>query len=342
MSDRSPAARNGDGNAGYDRALDGAALFDVSERGKVELKGADAVLFLHNLCTNDIKNLAEWSGCEAFLTTAQARVVAPILVYRMRGASGEILWLDADPGLGDKVVKHLDHHLISERVELADRTREDSQFHVAGPGAQTIVDKVMTSPLGDLAELGHAVRQYDGANPCHVRRHSPLGVPGFDLVCPAVAADDLRNHLVQAGADSAGPEAYEVLRVEAGTPLFGVDIDDNRLVMEVARPSAICFTKGCFLGQEPIVMARDRGHVNRAFLGVKLEGSPAPRGTKLFHEGKEVGEITSSVFSPRLEQAIALAYIRRGHQEPGTVLECGEERRRAEVSALPFVRGRET
>src|SRR5262249_45827029 len=97
------------------------------------------------------------------------------------------------------------------------------------------------------------------------------------------------------------------------------------------------YTKGCYLGQEPIVMARDRGQVNRTLLGLKLAEAPAPRGSPLFRDGKEVGRTMSSVVSPRLGP-VALAYVRRGHQEPGTVLEieAAGQRRSAVVAALPF------
>src|SRR5262249_24886933 len=128
-------------------------------------------------------------------------------------------------------------------------------------------------------------------------------------------------------------------RVEAGTPLDGVDFDENRFVVEVGRTSqAISYGKGCYLGQEPIVMARDRaGHVNRAFLGVKvLEGSVLPSGTKLFRDGNEVGLITSSAISPRLGAPIALGYIRRGHQDPGTNLEAETPEGTRGVEVLPF------
>jgi len=84
-------------------------------------------------------------------------------------------------------------------------------------------------------------------------------------------------------------------------------------------------------------MARDRGQVNRTLLGLKLTGGPAPHGSLVYRDGKEVGRVTSSVHSPRLG-TIALAYIRRGNQEPGTAVEVEveEKRRPAVVSALPF------
>jgi folate-binding protein YgfZ len=133
-------------------------------------------------------------------------------------------------------------------------------------------------------------------------------------------------------------ETFETLRIEAGTPLFGPDIDENRFVMEVGGASrAVSFNKGCFLGQEPIVMARDRaGHVNRAFLGLKiLEGqTPLAAGTKLFHDGQEVGVVTSSCHSPRLGAPIALGYLRWKHQEPGTTMEAETAGGRVPVEVL--------
>src|SRR5262249_21337078 len=144
----------------------------------------------------------------------------------------------------------------------------------------------------------------------------------YDLFCQAGEGKRVAEMLAEAGAAPASPDTHESLRVEAGTPVYGKDIDDNRLVMEVGRTAqAITYSKGCFLGKEPIVMARDRGHVNRALLGATVAGDEALAfGTRLLHNGAEAGQVTSSVFSPRLGQVIALAYLKRGSQEPGTML----------------------
>ncbi|HEY7423052.1 MAG TPA: glycine cleavage T C-terminal barrel domain-containing protein, partial [Gemmataceae bacterium] len=100
----------------------------------------------------------------------------------------------------------------------------------------------------------------------------------------------------------------------------------------------ISYTKGCYLGQESIVMARDRGQVNRGLVGVKLADGPVPRDSPLFIQGKQVGRVTSSVLSPRLGTAVGLAYVRRGHQEPRTTMEVDVDGKRAaaEVVKLPI------
>ena len=124
-------------------------------------------------------------------------------------------------------------------------------------------------------------------------------------------------------------------------PQYGVDITENSLPKEVDRSEqAISFTKGCYIGQETVARIHSRGHVNRVLRGLKLEGSAIPPpGTRLFRSDQEVGVLTSSVFSPRLNAVIALATIRRGHEVAGTELLVGEptSSRKATVAALPFL-----
>jgi folate-binding protein YgfZ len=308
----------GDPAREYDQARAGCVLFDQSHRGKVAVSGNDAASFLHNLCTNDIKNLPVGAGREAFLTTAKAKVVAYLFLHRTESG----FWLDLAPGTAAVVLKHLDHYLISEQVEFLDHSRDYAQIHIAGPAAESLLTQ---AHVGD---------------PTQIRRHDRLGLPGFDLVCPCTEAAPIWQKLVQAGAVPAGRQIFEVLRIETGMPAQGIDIDENTFAPEAGRTAqAICYTKGCYLGQEPIVMARDRGQVNRTLLGLKLTGGPVPHDSLLYRDGKEVGRITSSVISPQLGTTIALAYVRRGNQEPGTVVdvEVAGERRPATVSMLPFV-----
>jgi folate-binding protein YgfZ len=179
-----------------------------------------------------------------------------------------------------------------------------------------------------------------GADTVQFRRNDRLGVPGYDIVCPAGVAEAFWNRLVGRGARSAGLAAEEVLRVEAGTPVYGKDITENNLAPEVGRTAqAISYTKGCYLGQEPIVRLRDLGHVNRLLTGLRVEGpQPVPTGAKLGRDDKEAGQVTSSVYSPALGTVIALAYVRRGSAAPGTALEVETHPTRAvaSVASLPF------
>jgi folate-binding protein YgfZ len=332
-------AHYGSPEAEQEAARTGAVLFDQSHRGKLDVAGNDAVKFLHNLCSNDIKGLAPDTGCEAFFCTATAKVVAHALIYRSPPqGKRELLALDLAPGTSLQVLEYLDHYLISEDVEFADRTHHFVQLHLAGPTSPDIVARVLgTDPT--LASLQQRTVPFAGGA-IVLRRHDPLGLPGFDLVCGLEQAEGAWLRLLDAGARPAGREAYEVLRIEAGTPSYGVDVDETTFAPEVGRTKqAISYAKGCYLGQEPIVMARDRGQVNRILLGLKLPEGTVPHGALLYRDGKEVGRVTSSVVSSRAGGAIALAYVRRGSQTPGTALEVevGGQRRAAVVTPLPFV-----
>lgn len=191
--------------------------------------------------------------------------------------------------------------------------------------------------VATLPHLHHRESEIAGI-PVLLRKHQLLGVPAVDIFCPPGRVAQLRSNLIAAGAAAGDEQTYETLRLEAGLPEFGKDIDENRSVMEIGRvKEAISYSKGCFLGQEPIVMARDRGHVNRNLMGLKAVGNqPMSSGATALHDNEESGLVTSSVWSPRLQCAIALAYMKRGHQQPGTkVFVDGRE---AEVVQLPFTR----
>ncbi|MSR54912.1 MAG: aminomethyl transferase family protein [Gemmataceae bacterium] len=322
----------------YRQALAGSVVFDRSPAGKLELSGKDAPSFLHNLSTNDINSLPLGAGCEAYFCDHKAKALFQAIVYHVLQDGRHAFWLDITPGYADKLLKHLDKHLISEAVELVDLTDQCAQFHLAGPTAKQTLEKALGTPVQDLAEFQHMKRPF-GKIECQIRRHDPLGLPGYDLVCRKEDGESVCKQLQDAGAVTGGESAYETLRVEAGTPVYGQDIDAERFVMEVARAlRAVSYAKGCYLGQEPIVMARDRaGFVNRSFLGVKiLEGGPLPSGTKLFRDAAEVGRVTSSLLSPRLNAPLALAYIRRGNQDPGLRLEAETTEGRRPVEVLPF------
>jgi folate-binding protein YgfZ len=316
-------------HAAYDAVRTQAGLFDVSQRGKIEVAGADATQFLHNLCTNDILKLPVGAGCEAFFCTAKAKVVAHVLIYR----APHSYWIDTISSSAATLMQHLDRYIISEQVELADRTAEFSQLHVAGPQAPALLHRSSGGALPELDDHQHLPLTAG----CIMRRSSPLGLPGYDFLCRRDKMADLDEWLRSAKIQPVDAATYNILRVEAGTPLFGEDIDEERFVVEVGRiEQAICYTKGCYLGQEPIVMARDRGHVNRTLLGVKLSGEgPLAPGSKLLRDGTEVGQVTSSVVSPRLGP-IGLAYLRRGSWDPGTELQVEGQERVARVTALPF------
>jgi folate-binding protein YgfZ len=272
-----------------------------------------------------------------FFCTSTARVVAHGHVWRSQPDEGKLedLWLDLDPGLGQKAYQHLDRYLISEDVTLTDHTDKITRLHLTGPTMKDVLGAV------GVEISGWQRNTFLTAGPvteCCLER---LGQPGCDLLCPVEQGTILSQRLTQAGAVPASHETFEVLRVESGTPLYGLDMNDNTFAPEVGRTlEAISYTKGCYLGQEPIVMARDRGVVQRGLVGLLTGETLLQAGSVLYRGDQEVGRSTSSVYSPRLAQSVALAYVKRGSQAPGTSLGAdvvGGTRRSVTVAKLPFV-----
>jgi len=325
----------------YRQVHEGAGLIDVSQRGKIELTGPDAASFLHNLTTNDIRNLPAGAGCEIFLTNAKGRVVAFGWVYHLRADDQPPTFcLDIDPAAAENAAQHINKYLISEQVEIADRTNELAQFYLIGPKALQILAKACGQNLAGWREMQCGSIQLPDSLSIQLRFHRRFRVDCIEMISSRDRYTRISNWLTQAGARMISGETLEILRVEAGVPAYGTDIDENTLAPEVGRTDkAISYTKGCYLGQETIVRIRDLGHVNRALLGLKAEGeSIMPRGSKIFRDDKEVGEVRSSVLSPLLKTIIGLAYLHRSCQTPGTRVEVmvGPGRVPAEIASLPF------
>jgi folate-binding protein YgfZ len=182
----------------------------------------------------------------------------------------------------------------------------------------------------------------EGAAVCVVRA-SHAGESGFDLIIPNAALEAIARRLTDSGKALGvrwvGEEAQNLLRVEAGVPRYGIDFNEDNLLLEVGLDHAVSFNKGCYLGQEVVERIRSRGHVNRKLCGLSLDGqTPAETGDLIHVEGKEIGRITSSVVSPRLKRPIALGYLQKDLWNAGTAVTISRlgAQIRAVVTALPF------
>jgi len=133
-----------------------------------------------------------------------------------------------------------------------------------------------------------------------------------------------------------GFEALESLRIEAGIPRYGYELDEDTMIHEAGLLNAVSFTKGCYVGQEIVERTRTRGHANWKLVGLVLDSPSLPaRGEKLTLDEKEVGDVTSACVSPTLGKTIALAYVRREVGEPGTKVSLASGPA-VTVTALPF------
>ena len=319
---------------GYRALVEATGVADLTGRTQLELTGDDRAEFLHNFCTNSVRNVSVGRGTEAFVLDAKGHVLGHLFVF----CGPTSIILDTVPGQSERLIGHLDRYIIREKVEIHDRTAEWGVLLVAGPQAAALMESLALDVPAERFE--HSESRLVG-RPVYLRRVDLVGPDSWLLACRRDDLDSLLSALANAGAIRAGMEAFETARVEAGTPLYHRDITDKNLPQEVNRDAqAISFTKGCYLGQETVARIDALGHVNRVLVGVRFDTTqvPAP-GTQLFANGETgkgtaIGAVTSAVYSPRLQKGLALAYVRRGHTHPTTRLSSAVGA--AEVVVLPL------
>jgi folate-binding protein YgfZ len=322
----------------YQRIRAHAVVATVAPRGLLVLSGRDRGTYLHGLLTNDTAALKPGTGCYAAWLTANGRMTTDMHVLE----SGDTILLDVPEAEAAGLVARLDQFIFTEDVRVADVSQELRRIEVHGPEAARAVAEALGNPeaLGELAAWAQCrnARVPRDAGAVVVTRIDRLGVPGFVLYVAAGEDTALRAALDAAGATAVRPEAVEAVRVEAGWPVYGVDMDDQIIPLEAGIESrAISMTKGCYVGQEIIVRVLHRGHgrVAKRLVGLRVEGDgPVAHGEKLDVGAHEVGWVTSSAVSPTLG-SIALAYLHRDHAKPGTSVTTASGRG-AVVSALPM------
>lgn len=322
-----------------------AGVLDLSFRSRLCLVGADRVRFLHGQVTNDVQRLRPGQGCYAALVTAKGKMESDLNLF----ALAEELLLDFEPGLSRTVTERLEKFIVADDVQVVDVAALYGLLSVQGPRAGAVV-----RALGLFSEL--PVNPFESAKSSdptsgeiYLMNTPRLGGAvhnGFDLFVPTAALPVTADKLIAAaksvGGRACGWQAFETARIEAGIPRFGADMDETTIPLEAGLEArAVSYQKGCYLGQEVINRIHAIGHVNRSLRGLRLDADlpllPA-RGERLFHEGKEAGQFTSAVFSPRLQTNIGLGYVRREADTPGQEFtwNCSGQPASARLVPLPF------
>ena len=301
----------------YAAATTAAAMFDFSGRSLIELTGTDRVRFLHGFCTNDVKRLQPGEGCEAFVTNVKGKVVGHVWIE----ATPSSIWLSADAGAADRIVSHLSRYIINEDVTVSDRSADWAELLVMGPQAEQQLRPLGVDVTG-LSNLGNRALELEGA-PARVRRFDVGPHSGYGIALPLNQLANWVARVGAAGSASASTETWNALRIEAGLPVYGVDISDDNLTQEVGRTkTAISFTKGCYLGQEPIARLDAMGHVNRELRSLRLAGEAVPRlGSKIWADAaasQPAGTVTSAAFSWGSRSPVAMGLLRSAVTATGT------------------------
>ena len=304
-----------------------AAIGAVAPRKPIGVSGADRASYLQGLLTNDIQALTPGTGCYAAWLTPQGRMLTDLHVFE----SGDMILLDVPADELAATLQRLDQFIFSEDVQLADLSGTLDAVWIHGPEAAALLDQTLTGVQGlaGWPEYHNARAAFEGLSskndprphfPVVVARVSQLGVPGFVVYIEPSGKTDLERALVDRGAVIAEASALEAARVEAGYPLFGIDMTDDTIPLEAGiEERAISFSKGCYVGQEVIIRVLHRGHgrVARKLVALRLSAEGPARGATIRAADRDVGAVTSAAVSPRFG-SIALGYVHRDFTEVGS------------------------
>jgi folate-binding protein YgfZ len=228
---------------------------------------------------------------------------------------GDDWWLDCDADHAQQLAASLTRFRLRVKAEIDDVTSEWGLVSVLGPGATDLVTRVTGMRVPE-AQHAHAAW-----GRCRVVHADWPDRPGVDVLGPRPEVDAARSTLVAGGAEVLDADAFEVLRIRAGIPRLGVDVDAKTIPQEAFyERDSVSFTKGCFLGQELVTRIDTRGHVNRYLRRVAVEGTVVPpAGATVVVDEREVGQLTSAAADPVDGSVVALAMVRHEVELPASV-----------------------
>ncbi len=333
-------AHYGDPVAEHRAVRHSVGLADLSHRGKVRVTGDDRVKWLQSVISNDILPLQPGQGRYSGFLSHKGKMLAYFRVY----VQADAVMLEDAGETGDATYNALRKFLLyGTKAKMENCAESWGLLLVSGPKAALVVKAAFGTDVEDLKPVNFVPATIGGQG-AMVMRTEETGEQDIEILIPADGLVPAWERLMEAGAPHGikpvGSQAREALRIEAGIPKAGPDLNEEIVPPEAnLEGKAFSLTKGCYPGQEVVARMDTYGNVRRKLVGLLLKDSTIPpRGAKLFSGDREIGWISSATRSPQLDAVIALGFPLRDFSAAGTVLRIEAEGARydATVQALPF------
>src|SRR5215211_2709790 len=230
-----------------------------------------------------------------------------------------------DPQTHEKIFKYIFPFSYAGDFQVEDTSAAYRVLSLQGPNSSLVLKEVSFEPIPELPEYGWVETMIAGSEAI-ISRHTRTGESGYDVLVSNDALKDVWDFLLLKGKFHSitpfGMESLEVLRIEAGIPVYGIDIDESNMMLETGMDDAVSFTKGCYTGQEAVAMATYRGHVSKKLSGLVFDiDADVNRGDKILKDGKDLGVLSSEIKSDILGKKIGLGCIKYGFFAPGENVE---------------------
>ncbi|MFB3905773.1 MAG: folate-binding protein YgfZ [Acidobacteriota bacterium] len=318
----------------YNAVRQSVGLLDLGPRRKLKATGADHLQFFQAMISNDVLGLESLEGRYGTLLRPTGKLVADFFYYRFP----DHVLIDIAPSLAANFREAIQKLIVMDDVALEDVSDDWAHLSVHGPKSGDLIRAVLNTP-GPDRPFGVIQVVWRGET-CWLIKKSGLAEQGLEILAPLTSRDDLRKKLLEPRPESPAVEittpVANLLRLERGIPVFGIDMDESNNPIEAGLSDAISLDKGCYVGQEVVSKATYVGGVSRYLRPLSIAtAQPVPaRSEVVTGEGKRVGYVTSSAFSPGLGRTVALAFVKREYAEAGRRLriKTGQATYEAEVS----------
>ncbi len=302
-------ARFGDLEAEYRALAAGPAVVDRSDRGLLEVTGADRLKWLHQLTTNQVKSLSPGEGNYAFVLNVRGRILFDLNML----VRGDCVWIDLHRECVEPSRIHFEKYRITEDVSVADRSDDFVRIGLTGRGAAGLLSEMGASHAANMPLLGTSQVTWSGVALSLVRTDfcGPLSVEFF--VPAGHAAAFWRTLVTPSRAVPVGDDAVQVHRIEAGILWPGHEITDDVLPAETGQlERAVNLTKGCYIGQEVVERMRSRDALARRLVGLEVAGDTMPPAGAKIQDGsrRPIGQVTSVCRSIARGCIVALGYVK--------------------------------
>ncbi len=331
-------------------------ITDVSHMGRLRFEGPGAAVFLAELLTRRVSDMREGQIRYSLVTSEQGGILDDVLVGYYHNANGQPFYvMVVNASNRQKIVDWVHSHLSPERAErpghevvFTDVTRLWAMFAIQGPRAVELLQPLVDVELhwmryyhGTQVRVLHPVARRQGGM---ISRTGYTGEDGFELSVGATIAADVWDVIAELGRPlglvPAGLGARDTLRLEAGMPLYGHELDEHIDPFQAGLGFACHLTGYDFPGRDALLKIQQQPQ-RQVRVGMELTGRRIARqGSPILADAEVIGEVTSGTFSPTLQKPIAMGYIRPDHAEPGTVVTV-DVRGRMEPAclvSLPFYR----
>lgn len=316
-------------------------LFDLGHMGRIDVKGPDAVPFLDRLVTSFVAKIPEGAIRYGLMCDEGGGPFDDLLLYK---SNPEHVFVVANASNKGAVLDWMAKHKGDSEVTIEDRTAELAMLALQGPKSEAALQPLVEDL--NLSEVGYykfVFATVAGIPDVRVSRTGYTGEDGFEIYFPDGESERVWNAILEAGAsqeiEPIGLGARDTLRLEAGMPLYGHEIDKEHNPVEAGLNFGISFKedKGDWIGRD--ALARIKESPSRKLVGIKTDGKRVPRqGYALYHGNEQVGAVCSGAVSPTVGTNIGSAYVPVALSEPGQTIDMDIRGKRQEcvVCELPF------